>query len=301
MIKSIRVTNYLGESILLELYNPKKSGLFIANCTGLGPATADINISNMSTDDGGVFNSARVQSRNIVLTLGYMEKPTIEHTRHATYKYFPIRKKVKLEITTDLRVSEIFGYVETNEAHVFAKEAHSQISIICPDPYFYSKRINNTVFSGVDSMFEFPFSNESLTESLIIFGDIRVEQEQTVFYDGDAEVGIQIHIHALDIVSGLTIYNINTRETMTIDDAKLETIVGSGIRAGDDILITTTKFSKTITLLRDGQYYNILNCLDRYTDWFTLVKGDNIFVYSAEVGTTNLQFRITNQIAYEGV
>ena len=88
---------------------------------------------------------------------------------------------------------------------------------------------------------------------------------------------------------------------MTIDTAKIEKLTGQGIVAWDDIIINTIKGEKSITLIREGVFYNILNCLDKNTDWFTLTKGDNIFKFTAESGETNLQFRIENQIVYEGV
>ena len=46
---------------------------------------------------------------------------------------------------------------------------------------------------------------------------------------------------------------------------------------------------------------NILNALGKENDWFTLARGDNIFAFTADVGATNLQFRVYNQIIYEGV
>jgi len=70
---------------------------------------------------------------------------------------------------------------------------------------------------------------------------------------------------------------------------------------GMDIIIVTTKGNKSIQFLREGVYTNIFNALDRDSDWFTLSKGDNMFAYTAEVGEANLQFRIDNKIAYEGV
>ena len=36
-------------------------------------------------------------------------------------------------------------------------------------------------------------------------------------------------------------------------------------------------------------------------DWFQLSKGDNIFAYVVEEGTTNVQFKIENRTAFEGV
>lgn len=302
MIHSVTVTNYLGDSIELELKRPEKSGFYIKSIDGLGPGKSDINVTDISTGDGGLFNSARLQPRNIVLTLGFLMKQTIEDVRQSSYKYFPIKRGVNLRIETDNRTLEIDGYVESNEPNIFSENEDTDISIICPNPYFYSSGDGNTtVFSGIEPMFKFPFSNESLTEKLIMMGSIENKSEQNIIYEGDVEIGITITIHAVGSASGITIYNINTREQMSINSTKLEQLTGSDIVNGDDIIISTVQGSKSITLTRKGATTNILNCLDKNSDWFVLSKGDNIFAYTAEEGAQNLQFKVENKIAYEGV
>ena len=136
MIKKIKVTNYLGEQLLLDLKNPQSSGMFISNIEGLGPVKSEVNIAEASTTDGGQFSSARLNVRNIVITLGFLLAPTVEEVRIKSYKYFPVKKKIKLLFETDTRTLEIMGYVESNEPVIFAKQQTAQISILCPDPYF---------------------------------------------------------------------------------------------------------------------------------------------------------------------
>jgi hypothetical protein len=68
MIKSVTVTNYLGESIKMELGFPEKSGFLIQNIDGLGPGKATINLTQFATSDGSLFNSAKLNERNIVFT-----------------------------------------------------------------------------------------------------------------------------------------------------------------------------------------------------------------------------------------
>lgn len=303
MIKSLTVTNYLGESLKLELMRPEKSGFIVKEIEGLGPTKADIRVVEFSTNDGGLFNSARVNTRNIVLKLGYYNdgKTPIESLRQKTYRYFPLKKRLKVVIETDNREVETYGYVESNEQTIFGNQTGTQISILCPDSYLYSVTKDYVVFSGIRASFEFPFSNESLTEPLIKMGDILTKNEETVYYRGDEDIGITISIHAIGTVSGLTIYNVRTRETMRIDTTKIEAITGNGIIAGDEITINTLKGSKGIKLLRAGVEYDLLNCLDKNVDWFQLSQGDNIFVYTAEEGKNNVQFRIENKVAYEGV
>lgn len=304
MIHSITVTNYLGDSIVLELARPEQSGFIVKSVEGLGPAKGNVNTIEVSTNDGGVFNSARLSIRNPVLDLVFLETntETIEDIRHKSYKYFPVKKKVKLLIETDNRVSEIEGYVEHNEPAIFSNQEGCQISIICPYPYFYSAGESNiTIFSGIEPLFEFPFENESLVTDLLEMGEVQNSAEQVITYNGDAEIGVTIIIYAIGDASNVTIYNAGTREVMRIDTDKLAALTGDGIVAGDEITIKTTKGDKSITLLRDGVTTNILNCLDKNADWFQLVKGDNVFVYTAETGNSNLQFRIENRVIYEGV
>lgn len=304
MIRAVTFTNYLGDSIRLDLARPEESGFIIKSVTGLGPGKANINTMEIATNDGSLFNSSRMPSRNIVISLAYMWKDSIEDVRQLSYKYFPIKKKLTMLIETDNRQAEIEGYVESNDPTIFSKDEGSDISIVSPNPFFYSAGkdgINTTIFYGVEALFEFPFSNESLKDPLLEMGEIKNETEQVVVYNGDAEIGVTITIHAIGEASNIMIYNTGTREVMRIDTDKLEKFTGSGIIAGDEIIICTVKGNKSITLLRNGKTTNILNCLDKNADWFQLAKGDNIFAYTAEYGSTNLQFKIENRIVYEGV
>lgn len=301
MISTIKVTNYLNESIEFDLRQPEKSGFYIQEITGLGPPKANINITEVATNDGALFNSARATSRNIVLTLGFLFKPNIETVRQMSYKYFPIKQQVKLTITTTNRVGEVYGYVESNEPNIFSNQQTTQISIICPDPFIYAEGVNITLFAGVYPEFEFPFSNESLTQNLLVMGDMLMGTTKTIYYEGDAEVGVVIHIYAFGPASDITIYKPGTDQRMEINTTRLAALTGSGVVEGDQIIISTIRGDKFITLLRNGIEYNILNTLNRNAFWFQLSKGDNVFAYITEFGLDKLDFRIENRTVYEGV
>lgn len=305
MIKSVTITNYLGESVKIELREgDPEHGMIIKSITGLGPPKANVSMTDLATMDGSLYNSARVEKRNIVIRMFFSFAPTIEDSRQRTYKYFPIKKPLNFLIETDNRIVETIGYVETNEPDIFSKDESNQISLVCDDPWFYSAGENGrnvTVFFGIEPLFEFIFSNESLEEPLLEFGSIENETEKTIYYDGDAEIGVTITIHAIGEAGDITIYNTGTREMMKILVANIEELTGSGIIDGDDIIITTMRGNKTIRLLRNGKYTNILNALDKKSDWFRLTKGENIFAYTADFGWENLQFQIENQVIYEGV
>lgn len=307
MIYSFTITNYLGDTIKLTLREPALSGFLIKSVTGLGPVKANINTTEVATNDGSKFNSARLTQRNIVFQMVFVDTlkgESIEDIRQKSYKYFPTKKNVDIIIETDNRYVKTTGYVESNEPNIFSSQEGAQISIICPDPYFYTAGDNGdivTEFYSIAPMFEFPFSNESLTDPMIVFSEIQSRAAGVITYYGDTEIGIMIRIHALGEATNIAIYNTDTREVMRIDTDKIKKITGKGLTVSDDIIINTAKGNKNITLLREGVSYNILNCLGKNPDWFTLTKGDNVFAFTAETGITNLQFRVENKIIYEGV
>lgn len=303
MIKKLTITNHLGDSIVLELMRPEKSGFIVKSVEGLGPVKANINMTASATHDGAMYNSAFMDTRDIMISLLYYQTKdeTIEDLRQKSYKYFPNKKKVHIQIETDNRTVWTEGYIEDNDQNIFSKDSGCVITIRCPDPYLYSTDETNTVFYGVEPIFEFPLENLSLDERLLELGEIITKTTAVVFYKGDCDVGCTIVIDANGPISDISIYRADSDEHMYLDTSKLTSIVGSEIISGDNIVIETSVGRKSITLTRDGVRYNILNCLSKDSTWFTLSKGDNIFSYAVGSGEEYMKFRISNKIVYYGV
>ena len=301
MIKSFIVTNNRKESLEVILREPEKSGLYVESIEGLGPVSASINTTDLASADGALFNSARLGTRNIVLTLGMLFDPTVEDSRLKTYKYFPVKSKVRLRFSTDRRLVETTGYVESNAPNIFSKDETAQISIVCPDPFFYEVKESLASFYGATPMFEFPFENPSLTEPKIIFGELRKDSRVIVNYQGDVETGMLIRVHATGDATGITIYNVQTGGKIELDTDKLQTISGASFKAGDDILISTVRGNKSVRLLRNGVYTNVIGIAGKDMDWFQMVPGDNIFAYTAKTGVNNLMIDFTYYVAYGGI
>lgn len=306
MLKKVIITNYLGKSVEYSFDNPTledSSGLLITEIQGLGPVKANVNMTQLATADGDIYNSSRLNGRNIVIKARFTYADTIEDARLLSYKFFPIGHKLTFHIETDNRIAETEGYVESNEPDIFSDESDMQVSVLCESPWFLSVDEDGrqqTNFSNVVAMFEFPFQNlghDPVTE----FGRIINKKESTVYYDGDAETGCRIEIHAIGNVEMVTIYNVKTGDKMIIDTNKLETLTGHKLISGDTVIINTVKGNKFINLIREGVTTNILNVLGKDAEWFQLVKGDNLFAYTAEYGEANIQFMVETQILFEGV
>ena len=181
MIKSVTIINPFGDDpLVLNLpTSHEEHGIYIQKIEGIGPEKAKINTTSLAMEDGGIFNSAKADIRNIVITLGFYESSilhnSIEDSRHLTYKYFPKKKEITLIFDTDNRTSWINGYVESNTPYIFNKEESCQISIICPDPNFYSMDKHTSGFGGINGKFEFPFENNTAGAALNIVGGLPVE------------------------------------------------------------------------------------------------------------------------------
>ena len=310
MIKSVTAVNFKGESIKMDLFHPESSGFIIIKIDGIGPGKATVTKNDSKVYDGGTITSARLPSRNIKMEIQFLWVNSIEDVRHKSYKYFPLKKPIKLIFETDTRTVEIEGVVESNEPDIFSSEESTNISIICPDPYFYASGENSlskTEFSGINAMFEIPsdtgYSNESLAEALTEISTLYIQSERGIMNYGEVDIGVIISIKPLAVVKGiLTISNVTLGQNMSFDLNKIKTITEQDFHLGDELVINTLRGKKSVTLVREGKNYNALSCIDTRTDWIYLTSGENTFTYYLDgEGIEDLQFSVTNSILYEGV
>lgn len=197
MLKRVIITNYLGESMeyAIEGVQPEnEAGFLITSIEGLGPVKANINMTDLTTTDGQLYNSARLSGRNIVIKGLFTHASSIEEARLLSYKYFPIKKKLKIRVETDKRIGETEGYVESNEPDIFSEQSGCQISILCENPYFSGGDLQYT-FSSTSPLFKFQFGNEDLEEHLIKMSEtIDPTETREILYDGDADSGMEITV-----------------------------------------------------------------------------------------------------------
>lgn len=305
MLKRVVITNYLGESMEykidgVQVDNP--SGLIITSIDGLGPVKANINMTEITTTDGGLYNSARLSARNIVIKALFTHAASIEEARLLSYKYFPIKKKVTVRIETDNRIAETEGYVESNEPDIFAEKSGCQISILCESPFFKDMSpLGNKVteFSNIEPLFEFILDVDTSFE----FGNIENQRECTVTYDGDSDTGFYLYINIKQDTSTIRIMNSITGEQMLLNGDRLNINNVTGFKTGDLVTICTIQGKKSMYLTRSAVRKNILNILDKDSNWFKLTHGDNIFSYLVTPAESSLyvEFAIEAQNLFEGV
>lgn len=300
MIRSITVTNPRGESVVLNLANPYQNGLAVTHIDGLNPPEASINNTELSVADGSVFNSSRVSSRNIVLEIKLLPNSTIAETRHALYKYFPIKKKVRLDFVTDTRRAYIDGYVETNDIDIFSDFEVAQISLICPYPYFRDSDVSSVDMNSVVKRFEFPFSNP-VSQKTLVFGERTEFNSATIKYYGDEPTGVNINIRLHGATSDVIIANHSNGQRMVVTDYRIFIQTGQRLKDGDTISLGTASGSKFAYLFRDDHVYSILGSLGVATDWLVVEPGENIIEVDTINSSVNIDVSLYHNVLYGGL
>lgn len=303
MIRTFTIINANGQELLLDLFNPDDTGIVVMSVDGLGQVQSNMNFVDLAGCNYSKLTNKRLLKRNVIFDLKFIKSDT-EETEELVDQFFNTGEPIKVIVKTDKKELFFTGFTESNEPTIFSTGPDgtgARISVVCPDPYLYDLGDSSTTFDAIEPLFEFPFCDGE--EDQIQFGEIRIIKDRSIYYKGDESVGIVIVIHALGIIKDLVIYNLDTNEKIGINDTALQTITGSGIVRGDDIIISTLDSQKTATLIRDGNSINIINALVKNPrpDWFKLSHGDNLFTYSASEGVYHVALDIKYNNVYKGI
>lgn len=317
MILSVNILNPSNDELIMELTNPEACGFTIRKIDGLGPTKSNINIYDVPSIDGGLFNSARTQYRTINIKLGCMwikndgrtehTTPLIEDSRHLSYKFFPLKRKIRLEVVTDYRTLYIDGYIEANEPDIFSKDETLSISVVCPDPNFYASETEYGYINYPDqNEFEFPFDNNSLEEKLIEFSSMRDANSCYIDYKGDNITGVTMELYFMhDFPRGqeilVSFVNKIKSTTITVNPSKVFRTSKFDIYRGDRILIYGRPGHKKVEFHRYNKVYNVFNAIKLEDDWPILYPGDNTVILKAGGSTDAIKGRVIYNTLYDGV
>ena len=282
-----KIENKNGEVYVLTGDEPVYQ---VINIIGLNPPKAQINTTTLVGLDGAVFNSSKLETRNIVLTIKI--NGDVETNRLNLYNYFRTKEWCKFYYSNNSRDVYIVGYIDSVECDLFTNSEKAQISIICPYPYFKSITEIVTDISSTLALFTFPFSI-NIGEPIPI-SDYDENRSVNVYNASESETGVIITITFEDNVDSIEIKN-----TATGDDL----ILNYEFQEDDIVTINTYKGQKSITLTRNGIRTNIFSALQQGSVFFQLIPGSNPFGYLADDGTSNdvVFISFTHSNEYRGV
>ncbi len=262
--------------------------------SGLHPPPGTVSTSSYAGMDGSYLNNAFIEKRNLVISFE-MRGVALEKRRHALYRVVMPSRYIKVFYKTAGIDVYTEGYVETCEIDNFTNKTNGQISILCPDPYWYSTSAIHACYSRVSGGFFFPFPQSDAPFAL---GSYSTTDNIEIRNDGD-ETGFIIQIETMTDVTvpeiaavTPTIYNADTGEYLQIKGEILR---------GDIITISTKTGNKTVTLTRNGVDSNIINRLVAGSTWLTLREGLNTFHVQAVRNIKNLKITLMHTNAYLGV
>lgn len=287
MMFRLEVENATGAALTLT---GKEAQYQVINIEGLNPAPAQINTTPVANRDGALFNSSRLDVKNIVITIRI--NGDVERNRLRLYDYFPTKERVTIYYSNDTRDVFIEGYVENLECDLFNISELAQISVLCPDPYFQNINEIVTDISNTIALFHFPFAIDY--DDPVPISEYEDSRITNVYNEGSSETGVIIDILAKSDFYSITIQNVQTGDGLTLDYAFL---------TNDEIIINTNKGHKSVSLIRSGQSTNIFTAVRRDSVFFQLKAGDNLFGYvvNGDLQNKDVNIRFTRRTIYRGV
>lgn len=280
---TLKIENRFGD--ILELTHNKN--YIVTSVEGLNPPKAKINLSDVPGMNGALFNSAKAETRNLVLTV--LPQSPVEKNRLTLYRFAQVAQWCKIYYSNGSVEVQIEGYVETVNGSLFSKTQSLQISIICPQPYFEGLREIRNDISSLISTFEFPFAIEA---EGIEFSYIKHDILSTVVNVGDVPTGVIIEITTRGEVVNPIIYNNLTGKSIGLNFT---------LANRDKIVIDTNSGSRSVKLISGNRETNIINLVRPNPEWFTLQPGENIFSYDAEVGADLMSIVFRHRTKFGGV
>ncbi|MBS6596656.1 MAG: phage tail family protein [Ruminococcus callidus] len=253
---------------------------------GLNPPAGTVSTSTYAGMDGSYLNNDFIEKQNVVIPFE-MRGFDVELRRHELDRVVKPSRYIKIYYSTKNISVYAEGIVETCEVENFEKLTNGQISILCPDIYWYSTETQIAEYSRVRGAFHFvcPDNDEPFP-----IGAYNTQDMMTINNSGD-EVGFTLEISG-GPAKNPTIYNALTDEYMQIS---------GDIQKGDVITITTKTGNKTVLLEREGVVTNIINRLVSGSTWLNLKAGENKFYVRASDGLNNIKVRLIHRNAYLGV
>ena len=132
-------------------------------------------------------------------------------------------------------------------------------------------------FTEKTPKFEFPFANDNLSKPLLILSDLRYRSSMFLRYRGSMDSGFVLNLYILEPIDRLSVKNNTTNAKLELDFAMVKSVIGGPPVAGDRFEISTIRGERSVRFYRKEakRWYNLFNCVKRWSKWPILVKGEN--------------------------
>ena len=286
--------------------------LDITAVTGLESSELEISTSQNALVDGETVDGKKIKARPIHIEARFRSNAENAANRARIIKFFNPKYTGKALITM-MGVSRNINY--EIEGWTFQQQVNMDenlkilVDLICPDPYMLNVDNFGQNMANVTPLFAFPWmvsgSNQVATYDALDAGNEHFlrgcalkghtmsyktfKNDVLLYNDGDVETGVQIRFKAArGPITNPKITNAMTGEYMRVKIT---------MSKGDELIIDTEPHHQIIELKGDNTYHKI----DRRSEPFQLVVGDNYLVYDADENYTNMDVFLYYRPKYLGV
>lgn len=265
----------------------------IAHIDGHTTAGTNISAAVVGGVDGDTVNNVQATARTIIIDLQPRSGVDVEEAKRAILKRVKLKQQCALLWQQNERNVIISGSVENVDMPRWTETTIMQITLHCEQPFWEDVddvigRINEAIdlhyftASPVDMIY-FP-------EDGLPLGEYDAIRTKSFYNDGDVATGLEINILAHDIATNPIIYDQNGNY-FGVGYAENPLVM----QAGDNVIITTHKGRKTVTL--NG--VNIFDKMKPQSTWLQLATGDNLFsINSDDESITNMSFSLIYKQRY---
>lgn len=265
----------------------------ISHIDGMTEANTNISAAVVGGVDGDTVNNVQATARTIIIDLQPRSGVDVEEAKRTILKAVKLKQQGALLWQQNERSVIISGIVENVEMPRFTNNVVMQIELHCEQPFWEDV---DDVIQQISEAISLHYFTDSPAEMLyfpangIPLGEYDAIRTKSFYNDGDVAIGLEIHILAHDTVTNPIIYDANGY-FFGVGYAENPLVM----KAGDNVVITTHKGRKTVTL--NG--VNIFDKIKPQSKWLQLATGDNLFsINSDDESITNMSFSLIYKQRY---
>ena len=269
-------------------------GIVIESIDGIYAFTGEVKTSPYSQTHGDRYKSSRATKRNIVVQGTIFDD--FWENRQLMYRVFRLGSLGRFCYTEPDRSNRYADYyVENVDIDQDPYRGQFQISLICPDPFFYAGESEYIDLASWLSDFEFAHDFLAAGETLGHRETSMIQEIQNL--NGVDGIGMKITLTASGNVVNPYVYLYETGERITIGTASNPYTLTSS----KEVVIDTTTGRKNIVQVSNNVETRINEYLDPDSTFFQLGAGINTIGYNASSGATYLNVHIEYKMRYLGV
>lgn len=255
---------------------------------GLSQPDAVLNYDYRPGHNGSVYNSGRVDNRQLIITL--LINNEAAENRNVLYNFFRSSRPVRIFYKNSLYDVYVDGYVQNFTIDFFAQHEIAQIVVLCFDPFWHDIE-NDIITSGVAiPAFSFPFANE---QPGLIFSTFDEGTTVTINNKGAVSTGLIITMRSAGVVEIPRIESLTTGEALG---------VSVRLSAGDSLIVDTREDHRSITRITNGTAESVISSMTVGSEWITLIPGDNDLIFDVNAGdVADLSVFFETNARYMGV